>query len=104
MHAMASSLAGHHMGMSRRTGFFFIDEGRLQGGDDQMLNVLQVASKVLGKNPPYFAGFSLCARVSDKHQGCLCLREALGGQSHREEWTWEWRRHFRKHLIWIHLR
>lgn len=29
------SLAGHYMGMSRRTGFF-IDEGRLQVGGDQM--------------------------------------------------------------------
>lgn len=35
MCATASSLAGHHMHTSRRTGFF-IDEGRLQGGGDQM--------------------------------------------------------------------
>lgn len=43
-------------------------------------NALQAASKALGKNLPCFAGLSRGgATVSDKCQGCLCLREALGG-------------------------
>lgn len=69
-------------------------------------NVLQAASKALGKNPHCFAGLSCGgATVSDKLQGCLCPREALGGQSHREECAcWEWGRRFRKGFIWIHLR
>lgn len=68
-------------------------------------NALQAASKALGNNLPSFAGLSRGGATVSECQGCLCPRGALEEQSHREERTHlEWQRHFRKGLIWIHLR